>query len=112
MVDFYLEEGVSVRPTHPGIETGHAIGAVGVLGDRSEVKFPDYLRGGGLRDLLHFSRRFGLHDATGALISNSTLVLESWLMLPPHAEKSLGSLSQNRLATMVLSSIWKMVARE
>jgi len=33
-------------------------------------------------------------------------------MLPPQAEKSPGKLSQNRLATMVLSSIWKIVARE
>lgn len=40
--------------------------------------------------------RFGLGDATGALISNSTLVLASWLMLPPQAEKSPGKLSQTR----------------
>jgi hypothetical protein len=40
----------------PRIQTGHAIGSIRVLAGRSEVEFPDYLRGGGLCDLLHFSR--------------------------------------------------------
>ena len=57
----------SVRPSDPRIETGHAIGSIGILAGRSEVKFPDYLRGGGLRDLLYFSREVRVRRRNGSV---------------------------------------------
>jgi hypothetical protein len=92
--------------------TGHAIGSIGILAGRSEVKFPDYLRGGGLRDLLYFIRGVLIGRRNRSVDIKLDIGIGELVDAPPQAEKSPVNLSQNRLATMVLSSIWKIVARE
>lgn len=51
----------SILPRHAGIETGDAIGTVGVLvlAGAGEIEFPDYLRGRSGRYFLHFGGEVG-----------------------------------------------------
>ena len=48
----------------------------------------------------------------GAVLSNSTSPLLKTSILPPQKEKKPGRYCHCKLATFVLSSIWKIVARE